>query len=144
MAIVIGIDTGVNTGVAVKRNDAYQDVGCMKIHQAMFLVLEWQEAAQEAGIDFKVYVEDARQRKWFGNQSQAKIAAKAQGAGSVKRDATIWKDFLKDHQIPFEMVPPRAGATKLPNERFQMLTKWAKKTNEHARDAAMLILNRHK
>ena len=62
-----------------------------------------------------------------------------QGVGSVKRDASIWEAFLKDLGIEYEMVAPKRNVTKLTQERFKAITGWGKRTNEHSRDAAMLI-----
>ena len=64
---------------------------------------------------------------------------KLQGVGSVKRDATIWEDFLKDLGVKFEMVAPKMNVTKLTQETFKRYTGWKKLTNEHGRDAAMLV-----
>jgi len=82
-----------------------------------------------------VRVEDARKRKWFGKSGREKL----QGAGSVKRDCKIWEDFLTDKKIPFELVPPKANKTKTTAAQFKAVTKWQPRTNEHARDAAMLV-----
>jgi hypothetical protein len=131
----IGIDCGVNTGVAVWNSEAQKfiGVGSMKIHEAMELIKDY-----VFSMEVFVRVEDARLRKWFGPRSDAKL----QGAGSVKRDAKIWEDFLVFYNIPFEMVPPQFNATKLKAEVFAKITKWERKTNEHARDAAMLVFKK--
>ena len=139
--LIIGIDCGVNTGFAVKRGTVFSEVTSVKIHQAMARVLELQAACVAAEVGLMVYVEDARLRKWFGpNETQTR--SKLQGAGSVKREAVIWQDFLRDHQIEFVMVPPRANMTKTTAEYFKLVTKWQGKTNEHGRDAAMMIVNK--
>lgn len=62
-----------------------------------------------------------------------------QGVGSVKRDASIWEDYLKDLGVSFEMVAPKRNVTKLKQETFKRYTGWDKRTNEHGRDAAMLV-----
>lgn len=85
-----------------------------------------------------VLFEDARQRKWFGADSNAKM----QGAGSVKRDASIWEEFCTDYQIAFRALPPAKGGTKLNPDYFKALTGWRGKTSEHARDAAMIVFGR--
>ena len=88
-------------------------------------------------------MEDARKRKWFGPRSQEK----QQGAGSVKRDCSIWEDFLteinknSENKITFEMLHPIKGATKLNKEMFQKITGITSATSEHARDAFMLVYN---
>ena len=64
---------------------------------------------------------------------------KLQGVGSVKRDATLRDDYLKDLGVPYEMVPPRYNVTKRTSDIFKRYTGWTKPTNEHGRDAAGLI-----
>lgn len=109
----------------------------MAIHLAMQFVAD----LAEKGIDIHLRVEDARQRKWFGNNS----GAKKQGAGSVKRDCKIWEDFLQDLKknsegsISYELIHPVKGATKINAKMFQQITGIHKRTNEHGRDAFMLI-----
>lgn len=136
--IYIGVDTGTNTGVAVWDSDEQQfiDVRTMKIHQALQLVTTICQSWGRENV--MVLFEDARQRRWFGQYSDAKM----QGAGSVKRDASIWEDFLNDYGIQFRAMPPAKGATKLTSDYFKRLTGWGKKTSEHARDAAMMVFGR--
>ena len=64
---------------------------------------------------------------------------KLQGVGSAKRDASIWEDYLTDLGVEFEMVAPKRNITKLSQERFKVITGWQNRTNEHGRDAAMLV-----
>lgn len=131
---IIGIDTGVNTGFAVwdRQERKFKEVCSTHIHRAMLSV----NYRKEDGI--LVRVEDARQRKWFGNSGKEQL----QGAGSVKRDAKIWEDFLKDLNVDFEMVAPKNNKTKLDAKKFKMITGWNEPTNEHSRDAAMLCFQR--
>lgn len=135
--ILIGIDVGVKTGIALydDRTKELIDVRTLKIHQAFDLVKK-QFATNSNNIT--VYFEDARQRKWFGNSGREKL----QGAGSVKRDSGIWEDFLTDHGIPFFMIPPKSNTTKLNAKVFKAITKYGKPTNEHGRDAAMLVFGK--
>lgn len=139
--IYIGIDTGVNTGVAVwdNRQRTFLYIGMMKIHQAMEMVKDYQKTASEAGTKLIVRVEDPRQRTWYEPMTREEERKKLQGVGSVKRDATIWEDFLHDLGVSFQMVKPSPGMTKHTAERFKALTGWKGRTNEHDRDAAMLV-----
>lgn len=127
--IIVGIDPGTDTGYAEWDVQAQQLLACesMKIHQAMQRVLALKPSL--------VIFEDARQRQWFGNAGREVL----QGAGSIKRDSVIWQDFLADHALPYVAHHPMVGGTKMPSLSFQRLTKWAARTNEHARDAAMLV-----
>lgn len=139
--IYIGIDTGVHTGYAVydSNEKALLAVGCDMIHRAMQIVNGLSMKAYREGGKIHVRVEDARKRTWFGYHTAKEDRARLQGAGSVKRDCQIWEDYLTDLRIPFEMVAPKNNATKLTAEQFRQITGYEGKTNEHGRDAAMLV-----
>lgn len=144
--IFIGIDTGVNTGIALWNATAraFELVECVKIHTAMQLVAN---LATEHGGRLEVRVEDARQRKWIKTRGPREDRARLQGAGSVKRDCTIWEEYLIDLGVNYRMVPPKNNKTKLDAKQFRTWTGWSKQTNEHGRDAAMLVFGivaRHK
>lgn len=132
--ILIGIDTGINTGFSVyDANAGLKIVTTLKIHVAMSEVLRYRDIY---GLDnIFVRFEDARQRRWFGNSGREQL----QGAGSIKRDCNIWEDFLEDNGIAYEAVAPVRNKTKLSQQYFEKITGWTKRTNEHARDAAMLV-----
>ena len=93
--------------------------------------------------EVRARVEDARQRKWIPNMGSIRNEiGRAKGAGSVERDCSIWEDFLADINVPCEMVPPKNNVTKLRQEAFAKLTGWSQRTNEHERDAAMLVFGK--
>lgn len=151
MKLAIGIDPGVTTGVAVwsALDFVLWKVESMNIIAAMNYVLTWRKlCAAEDGREMIVIVEDARKRKWSGgfaeiDEKTAKHGAGArEGVGSVKRDCSIWEEFLRHHEIPFEMRYPRT--TKLDAAHFQLLTKWTEQTNKHSRDAAMIVFQLNK
>lgn len=139
----IGIDTGVNTGIAIwdNRKRSLLLVETTTIHKAMNVVEEYKEIAESESTKVVVRVEDPRQRTWFGTErmSREEERKRLQGVGSVKRDASIWDAFLEDLEVEYEMVAPKRNVTKLTQERFKAITGWEKRTNEHSRDAAMLI-----
>lgn len=136
--IIIGIDTGKHTGIAVWNSEEkkFVEIKTMMLHQALQLVITHCKVWGRENV--QILFEDARQRKWFGSASNAKM----QGAGSVKRDAVIWEDFCTDYKIPFRALPPAKGATKWSPELFKSVTGWNGKTSEHARDAAMMVFGR--
>lgn len=138
--IWIGIDTGTHTGFAVWDDEQREllEVDTLPIHKALTKVQDYKSQGHELFVIF----EDARQRKWYGKGSRESIEAKAQGAGSIKRDCCIWEDFLTDERIPFRAQPPIKGGTKLDNEFFRRVTKWKGKTSNHARDAVMLVFGK--
>lgn len=138
----VGIDTGVHTGFAVwdSTDKALRDVQTLRIDEALWRVLA---LSADYGDDLTVIVEDARQRRWVPDTRDVrKEMSRRLGAGSIKRDAKIWEDFLEANKIAYRMLPPRKGCTKLTKEAFGKLTGWSGRTTEHSRDAAMLVFGR--
>ncbi len=133
--IKLGIDPGVNTGVAKSENKVLTLVTSMDALTAMDFVKAEKESAVANGNKLKVVLEDARLRKWYGPDA----AVKKQGAGSIKRDCSMWEDFLKRNDIDYVLVHPMKGYTKRSAADFKKTTKWEGRTNEHGRDAAFLI-----
>lgn len=142
--LIIGLDPGVNTGFAIWRRSTKQltVVTSVAIHEAMNIV----QGRHVDGRLHSVVFEDARQRTgWFGlmDAKQGRYGAGVrEGVGSVKRDCQIWQDFLTALGVPFEAVKPATGATKWDATTFAKVTKWPSRTNEHGRDAAILIFGR--
>ena len=140
--IYIGIDTGVHTGLAVwdSKRRRLEECKTVLIHQAIEEVTIMHAVL---GDELTVVIEDARQRRWIPREKNlATFKGRAMGAGSVKRDASIWQYFLVDKKIRHLMVPPKAGMTKLNADAFQRITGWVGRTSSHARDAAMLVFGR--
>lgn len=130
--LLIGIDTGTNTGFAVYHPGTKKllVVETVPIHKAMEQVTDLHMQSKRR---IKVRFEDARQVKF-----KTKVE-KAQGAGYVKAHAQIWEAFLKDKGIEFEAVRPVKALTKVEQGLFTQMTGWTGKTNSHGRDAAMLV-----
>jgi hypothetical protein len=133
--ILIGIDPGVHTGFAIVNNRHLTDVLCMPACEAEAKVLDWHKWYPNL---LMVYFEDARMRNWFGNKGREAL----QGAGSIKRDCQRWEEWLKYYNVPHVAVAPRNNKTKLDAAQFRRITGWEGRTNEHSRDAGMLIFNR--
>lgn len=141
--IVIGIDTGVKTGFAVwdRKERRFLEIETLQIHQSFTKVQEYIKLFAANGVFIRF--EDARQRTWVPWQKNERAErGRREGAGSIKRDAKIWEDFLTDIGADFEMVPPKNNTTKLKQPFFKQLTRWDKETNEHSRDAAMLVFEK--
>lgn len=131
----IGIDTGTKTGIAISIDGSLQRVDCMTITKAMQLVSEYPPGTT------KLFIEDAR--KWIGFNGKTKTTdARLQGAGSVKRDASIWEDWCKENGYQAVFVKPMGKGLKKSAEEFKQITKWKGRTNEHSRDAAMIVYGR--
>lgn len=139
--ICIGIDPGTHTGLAVwdSRKGRFLFLATLPIHLALQEVGKWQLTCLNADTELEVVFEDARQRTWYGTGD---VSARMQGAGSVKRDCSIWEDYCIDQGIRFQARPPVKGATKVSSSYFKTISQWQGRTSEHSRDAAMLVLGR--
>ena len=132
--ILIGIDPGTNTGVAVwdSKNQRFIEIVSCGIVTAL------NKVSYYTFHSIRLFIEDPNTWKPFGTVSNAKL----QGAGSIKRDFAIWKEFCENLAIPMTPVKLQGTSKKLKSDYFQQLTGWTKPTNEHGRDAAMLVFKR--
>lgn len=133
--LFIGIDPGVHTGLAVYDQDKKElELFTYKLHQAFDHV---QKLAPF--FDLHVTIEDPNQWTHFRSYKEAK--AKLQGAGSVKRDFSAWRDFLTDWDIPFTAVRPdkQRNAYATNEAMFKSITGYTKRSSGHARVAGMLV-----
>jgi len=132
MTFIIGIDPGTTTGIAVW--DTYHNKFDM-ISSGSIVQVQGTILTVYYSWDIYLRIEDARQRRWFARTGRERL----QGAGSVKRDCAIWQEFCEHHGFDYEMTHPVRGGTKLAAKPFKAITGWGGRTNQNARDAAMLV-----
>lgn len=140
MALFIGIDPGVNTGLAVwdPQKRRFLEIRTLPIVRALELCEEYRMS-----YALNMVFEDARRRQWLPRERNlSEYRGKLMGAGSVKRDCDIWEEYCTEHSIPFQAVPPRAGLTKWDADTFKKVTGWTGRTSNHARDAALLVFGK--
>ena len=131
---IVGLDPGVHTGMAIwSRTDRrLVDVQTTTITAAMSMV----KMMHDFGSLHSVVFEDARLRTWFGTKGREAL----QGAGSIRRDCSIWEEVLSGLTgVPFKPVSPQSKGAKLNAAQFAKLTGWTGRTSEHSRDAGMLV-----
>ena len=141
MAICVGIDPGLHTGVAVWDTSTRQfiEIRTTGLVSAMDYLTELHK---EQKIMLLVF-EDARQRTWIPREKDlAQMKGRAMGAGSVKRDCSIWEEWCKARQVQYIASRPKNGMTKLTDAYFRGITGYDRRTNNHGRDAAMLVFQR--
>lgn len=132
--LMVGVDPGTTTGVAVWNCDEKRLVAVTS-----FTILAAVSFVESLLPDHAItlYVEDPNTWKPFGHGYGA--AARLQGAGSIKRDFAIWMEFAKDHGLNVIRMRLQGTMKKVPADQFKLMTGWKGTTNEHARDAAMLV-----
>lgn len=149
--ICIGIDAGKKTGFAIwdSKKKKFEEISTTDFWGVIERIRLLDE---EHGIEnLKFRVEDPSQNKaihWnqkdlsrykSGSRQELNAACKiAQSVGSNKREATLILDFLEKIKANYRGVKPTTRKTDA--KRFKNYTGWTGKTNEHNRDAAMLVL----
>lgn len=139
--LIVGIDTGIHTGLAVwdTSRRQFREILTTGIVEAMRYLHDLQ---QTDGIGLLVF-EDARKRKWIPHERDIKqVKGRAMGAGSVKRDCSIWEEWCDVYRVDHIAVPPKNNRTKLSAGQFNGITGYDRRTSEHGRDAAMLVFGR--
>jgi len=144
--ISIGIDTGTHTGFAV-----WDNKGKIFLELKSYSIIEAIERFNFYNFngDYKiktVRIEDVRQNKPIfsyrlaDSKSVRYSLSIAQRVGMVKRDCAIWEELMKNSGVNFQMVrPTKTTMTKLNSQTFKNITKYQERTNEHTRDAGMLV-----
>jgi len=144
--IIIGIDPGTKTGVAIFKPlfKSFNYINTLKIHEAIVLIADFVEDHPHAKII--VRIEDARTWKPF-SKNRRESDAKKMGAGSIRRDCAIWEDFLADIKkefpnVDYEFVNLQSNVKKLSADTFKRITGYEGKTTEHSRDAGILAFRK--
>jgi len=140
---IIGIDPGVTTGLCIyyKPTMTICRLTSGTLLQMLLMLREsiWWERISNGRVFIRM--EDARLRTWIPRQkTETAERGRREGAGYVKAHCAIWEDWFKLVGIPHELVPPKNNKTKVTADYFKTLTGWKEKTNEHCRDAAMLVV----
>ena len=138
--IYMGIDPGTVTGLALWQSQAKS----LELYSGTFIEI-YARLINGFSIappdDYLIRIEDARLRKWYGPRDGPGQTGKLQGAGSIKRDCTIWEEVCIFHGWNYRMVHPIKGGTKWSAAAFKAATGYQGRTNGHVRDAAMLVYN---
>lgn len=138
----IGIDPGEHTGLAIWDTKNKCFAGIYTTTAASAILHVW-DGYVGWNRDTVIVMEDARKRKWIPQEkNESEYRGRLMGAGSVKRDCSIWEEFCKSYNFTIWKVPPRKGMTKWTADYFAKVTGWTARTSEHARDAAMLVFGK--
>lgn len=147
--ILIGIDPGKKTGMAIKQQ------GCEMVLKT-FSFWEAIDAIKTFSPDvIKVFIEDPSQNKPIFSRFRVppafyKIGDRisyigniAQKIGENKGQAKLLIEYMKKNNIEhYAMRPNKRSMTKVDKKTFEKLTGYTKRSSEHSRDAAFLIIGR--
>lgn len=131
---VIGIDPGVNMGVAI-----YEDAKLTEL-----LTIEptglTDIFSAYAGDPLFVAFEDSRLQShiWVPSQTKGVAANIARKVGMVDAWCYMIERYCESWDVAYMRISPKAKGAKLNAEQFKSVTGWTKKSNAHERDAAMV------
>lgn len=119
---VIGIDPGVDTGIAEYRQ------GKLRV---LFTCEPWgsdlRDQLQAASL---VAFEDSRQMGMFRKFGARQV-------GEIDAWCRMIEAICKERGIEYVAVSPKQKGRKVNAETFREITGWTGRTNQHERDAAM-------
>lgn len=131
---VIGIDPGVNTGVAV-----YED-GSL-VHLETIQPMEYPMLLSSYAMEpLFICFEDSRLQShvWIPSQSKGVAASISRKIGMVDAMCFMLEGLCLQYGVAFFKVSPKQKGIKVDAELFKKLTRWDKRSNQHERDAAMV------
>jgi hypothetical protein len=129
---LIGIDPGVNTGIAIFEAGALVEL--LTVHP---LDIRSLLAARKPG---RVIFEDSRLTSpVWGRGTNAAAAAKiARNVGMVDGVCSLIVEACERLGIVAHSISPKGKGAKLNAEQFERVTGWEKSSNQHVRDASMV------
>jgi len=132
MRQVVGIDPGVNTGVACYGNGKLLSLQTIQ-------PIDIQEYIKESFSDLIVF-EDSRLQSavWVPSKNKAVANNIARKIGQVDALCSLIEETCNRWEIKFMRVSPKAKGSKMNAEDFNKLTGYTARSNQHERDAAMV------
>ena len=137
----IGIDPGIQTGIAISRNRQIINVKTSTFWDCIDLIRSMRQMGIQVIIEDPNYNKPVFTKKGANNMYQYQRIA--QNVGSNKREASLIIEFCCRNKIVVTPIPPLRGPLhKINADKFKQYTGYDKPTSQHGRDAAMLIVGR--
>jgi hypothetical protein len=133
MTVVLGIDPGSSTGLAIFRDG--------KLAELRTVEPAGIEAQIVAIKPSRVVFEDSRLQShtWATAKAMSRAAAVkiARNVGQIDAWCSLVTAICAKHSIPAHGISPLAKGGKLNAEQFEKATGWTAASNQHTRDSAM-------
>ncbi len=132
MSVIVGIDPGSNTGIAIYRAGALAELQTIDPHQLPETI--------ERIAPARVVFEDSRLQShtWSRKTSAAAQLKIARDVGQIDAWCRLIVATCGRLGIPAHGISPKHKGSKLDAEQFAQLTGWTGRSNQHVRDAAAL------
>lgn len=132
----IGIDPGINVGMAEwSANDkSLKFVASYQLWEVFRILDSYTELFKE-----QVTIRIENPNTWIGFRNISADAGRLQGAGAVKQTYKHLIEYFEANGFEYQPVKLQGTMKKISSEKFKSLTGWTGRTNEHGRDAAMMV-----
>ena len=131
MKIIIGLDPGVSTGVAIYRAGQLAHLQTIEPHEIDAYITEVQPA--------RVVFEDSRLQSKVWTPVKGAAALKvARNIGEIDAWCKLITALCERQGIASHGISPKSKGAKLTAEQFAVVTGWAGRSNQHERDAALV------
>ena len=130
--VLIGLDPGVHTGLAVFQNGALVELATIHPASIRSALVQWSPK--------RVVFEDSRlqSHNWTTHAARAAALKMARNIGEVDGYCRIIVEHCAELGIAAHGISPKGKGAKMDADSFRELTGWAGRTNQHERDAAMV------
>ena len=130
--MIIGIDPGQRTGVAVYRDGALIELRTVSPDQIAGVL-------EELAPELVVFEDSRRQSAVFGRGVNPRAMLKiARNVGEVDQICRQICETCRRLEIDIIAVSPLAKGAKMSADQFRAHTGWSGRSNQHERDAAMV------
>ena len=143
MSTVIGIDPGQQCGLAVFSHGMLTNVLTLAPHELMKWLREFVNEVHGMGemadgLPFVVF-EDSRLQSHVWNATGKRGSLRiARNLGMVDGICAQLQGWCEGEDVDYIAVSPKGKGRKMDTAAFKFLTGWAKRTNQHERDAALV------
>ena len=130
--VLIGLDPGVHTGLAVFQNGALVELATIHPASIRSALVQWSPK--------RVVFEDSRLQghAWTTHAARAAALKMARNIGEVDGYCRIIVEHCDELGIAAHGISPKGKGAKMDADSFRELTGWTGRTNQHERDAAMV------
>lgn len=154
----IGIDAGQKNGFAIWNSGArqFESIETLSFWDCIEKLTEIKSRCDRTRQELTVVIEDVTQnpvvflvastyQKTAGNHSQklGAVAEQSRRVGTVWDKTVLIIEWCERYKVKIiRLRPSKKSMTKMKADTFNNMTKWKEKTNEHERDAALLVFGR--
>lgn len=141
MRLRIGIDPGTDTGFAMADADTGQlfSIETVTFWEAFDRIRHLQAHVETEVVEIVIEVPPTKHVWQKSARELRALQRQSVDVGSVIREAQLLALGLERLGLPVKRVAPRG---KQPADKFAAFTGWDARTNQHERDAALLVFRR--